>query len=48
MEKEVTKPDKPIARRYLGDAQYPANQQELVSATPGNGAPRAFVETSPN
>ena len=38
------KPDKPIVRRYLGEADYPAKQQELVSKAVGNGAPAAFVE----
>ena len=45
VEEEVTKPDKPIARWYLlGDADYPANQQELLFTAQNNGAPRAFVE----
>jgi hypothetical protein len=41
---EAVKPDKPIVRRYLGEADYPAKQQELVSKAVGNGAPAAFVE----
>ncbi len=38
------KPDKPIVRRYLGNAVYPAGQRELISEAESNGAPTALVE----
>ena len=37
-------PDKPIVRRYLRDADYPASQQELVSTAETNNAPAALIE----
>lgn len=37
------KPDKPIVRWYLEDADYPVKQQ-VVPVAEGNGAPVAFVE----
>jgi uncharacterized protein DUF2795 len=45
--KEV-KPDKPIVRRYLGDTNYPADLQELISEAEGNGAPAPLVERLKN
>jgi hypothetical protein len=42
------KPDEPIVRRYLGDANYPADLQELISEAEGNGAPAPFVERLKN
>ncbi len=42
------KPDKPIVRRYLGDANYPADLQELISEAEGNGAPAPLVERLKN
>lgn len=44
MKEEAVKPDKPIARGYLGNADYPAGQQELVSEAENSGAPSAFVK----
>jgi hypothetical protein len=39
MRGEEVKPDKPIVRRYLGDANYPADLRELISEA-GAMAPR--------
>ena len=43
MREEEVKPDKPIVRRYLGDADYPTGLRELVSEAESNGAPQAVV-----
>ena len=37
-------PDKRTIRRYLRDADYPANQQDLVSTAQSKGAPTALLE----
>ncbi len=37
-------PDKPIVRRYMQDAEYPARQQELLSTAERGGAPMGLVE----
>jgi hypothetical protein len=37
-------PDKRTIRRYLRDADYPANQQNLVSTAQSKGAPTALLE----
>ena len=42
------KPDKPIVSRYLGDANYPADLQELISEAEGNCAPAPLVERLKN
>ncbi len=39
MRGEEVKPDKPIGRLYLGDANYPAHLRELISEAESNGAP---------
>jgi hypothetical protein len=45
---EAMEPDKPIVRRYLEDADYPARQQELLSTAESNGAPTALIERLQN
>ena len=35
------KPNKPLVRRYLRNAGYPAKEQELISKAVENGAPAA-------
>ena len=42
------KPDKPTGRRYLGDANYPADLRELISEAEGNGAPAPLIERLKN
>ena len=44
MRGEEVKPDKPIVRRYLGDANYPADLRELISEAEGNGTAAPLVE----
>jgi Protein of unknown function (DUF2795) len=44
MREEEVKPDKPIVRRCLGDADYPTGLRELVSEAESNGAPTVLVE----
>ena len=41
-------PDKRTIRRYLRDADYPANQQDLVSTAQSKGAPTALLERLSN
>ncbi len=41
-------PDKAIVRRHLGDADYPAGQQELLSRAESDDAPTALVERLQN
>jgi len=48
MRGEEVRPDKPIVRRYLGDANYPADLRELISEAEGNGAPASLVERLKN
>ena len=48
MREEEVKPDKPTGRRYLGDANYPADLRELISEAEGNGAPAPLIERLKN